>query len=290
DGGRCLLFAGPAAEPLVTALREASADVVRVVPGDRYDRYDASGTDSPNSAGGVAGAGGGLAGRVATVAIRPGERDDYDRLVADTGVPRRVIHAWPLDGAPAVGIEQTRTAQDRGFFSLLALVQALAQAEPGTGVHLDVLTSGTQCVTGADLDRPEHATVAGIAKVVPLEARWLSVRHIDLPSGPYDPVPVLAELAATPDQPAPGEPPSPVALRAGRRWLRGYEQVSLPAHDGPPARLRHHGVYVITGGVGGIGLTLAEDLADRVAARLVLLGRTGLPPREEWDALDGAPG
>ncbi|MEU8110193.1 SDR family NAD(P)-dependent oxidoreductase [Nonomuraea muscovyensis] len=282
SGTRCLLFAGPAAEPLADALRTAGADVVRVVPGDHYTT-----TGTPTT---------GPADASRTVTIRPGERDDYDRLIADTGVPQRVIHAWTLDGAPATGIRQTRAAQDLGFFSLLTLVQALAQAEPGTGVHLDILTAGTQQVTGADLHRPEHATVAGIAKVVPLEARWLTARHIDLDPDPTADTldAVLAELAADPAEPPPGDPPSPVALRGHTRWLRGYRPLTLPAQPDdaghPPARLRHQGVYLITGGLGGIGLTLAEDLAHRLQARLVLLGRAGLPPRADWDALDGTPG
>ncbi|MEW9551901.1 SDR family NAD(P)-dependent oxidoreductase [Nonomuraea sp. NPDC050783] len=263
-GLRCLVFAGPAAEPLLEGLRAAGADPVRVVPGEAY---------------GVAPDG--------TVTVRPAERDDYEALLAATGTPGRVIHAWALDDVPAAGPARIAAAQDLGFHSLLALVQALAGAEREAGVHLDVLTAGTQAVTGGDVRRPEHATVAGVVGVVPLEARWLTARHLDLEAGPYDPAKVLAELAAEPAEPEEGVPPSPVALRAGRRWLRGFEPVPLPPQEADP--LRRHGVYVITGGLGGIGLTLAEDLARRVQARLVLLGRSGLPPRAEWDALGGAP-
>ncbi|WP_336206813.1 type I polyketide synthase [Nonomuraea sp. LPB2021202275-12-8] len=262
-GTRCLVFAGPAAHPLMEGLRAAGAEAVLVVPGGEY------GT-APDG----------------TITVRPSEREDYEALVAQAGVPQRIIHAWALDGDPAVDAQQTRAAQDLGFFSLLALVQALASAEREAGVQLDVLTAGTQGVTGQDVRRPEHATVAGITGVVPLEARWLSVRHLDLEAGPYDPAAVLAELAAGHAEPDQGVPPSPIALRAGRRWVRGFEPVPLPPQDDP---LRRHGVYVITGGLGGIGLTLAEDLAQRVQARLVLLGRSGLPPRDDWDALDGAP-
>ncbi|MGW5682992.1 type I polyketide synthase [Nonomuraea sp. NPDC003754] len=262
--GRQVVFAGEAAAPLVAALRTAGADVVPVVPGQAY---------------GVAADG--------TVSLRPGHREDYETLLADVGVPARVIHAWALDGAPATGVQDTLDAQDVGFHSLLGLVQALAQAEREHDVHLDVVTAATQGVTGPDLTRPEHATVAGIAKVVPLEARWLSVRHIDLESPTGDLAALLTELAATPEEPEEGVPPSPVALRAGRRWVRGYQQVPLTATD-EPANLREQGVYVITGGLGGIGLTLAEDLAARLRARLVLLGRSGLPPREQWDALEPA--
>ncbi|GAA3475280.1 type I polyketide synthase [Nonomuraea roseola] len=263
--GRCLVFAGPAAEPMVAALRSAGADVVPVVRGETY---------------GVAADG--------TITIRPGRREDYEALLAETGVPARVVHAWALDGEPADGVRQTLAAQDAGFHSLLDLVQALAQVEREHDVHLDVVTAGTQSVTGHDLHRPEHATVAGIAKVVPLEARWLSVRHIDLEDAVYDSTPLLAELTAVPEEPEEGVPPSPVALRAGRRWVRGYQQVPVAPLDGEPAGLREEGVYVITGGLGGIGLTLAEDLAAKVRARLVLISRSGLPPRDGWDALEGA--
>ena len=49
--------------------------------------------------------------------------------------------------------------------------------------------------------------------------------------------------------------------------------------------LRPGGVYLITGGLGGIGLAMAEQLVRACGAKLVLLGRSGLPPREQWDAV-----
>jgi NAD(P)-dependent dehydrogenase (short-subunit alcohol dehydrogenase family)/acyl carrier protein len=59
--------------------------------------------------------------------------------------------------------------------------------------------------------------------------------------------------------------------------------MSLPAiQDEIPSRLRRNGVYLITGGLGGMGLVLAQWLAETVQARLVLTARTPLPPRESW--------
>ncbi|HEY0406021.1 MAG TPA: SDR family NAD(P)-dependent oxidoreductase, partial [Pyrinomonadaceae bacterium] len=49
-----------------------------------------------------------------------------------------------------------------------------------------------------------------------------------------------------------------------------------------PARLREGGVYLITGGMGGIGLVLAEYLAQTLRARLALVGRSALPAKEDW--------
>lgn len=50
-------------------------------------------------------------------------------------------------------------------------------------------------------------------------------------------------------------------------------------------RLRQGGAYLITGGLGGIGLALAEHLARTQQARLALVGRSSLPPRGEWPAI-----
>ena len=266
---RCLVFADAATDRLTTALADQGVEVIPVRRGSAFE---------------IAADG---------YSVRPASREDYSALISDLaakdGVPARIVHAWMLPEEPSAGAEATWQQQDRGLFSLLFLVQALAEAPAGQELLLDVLTVGTQDVTGKDLQRPEHATVAGIAKVVPLELPWLNVRHIDLdpsadwPAGSNRTIAeLLAELAAAP------EPAGAVALRTGRRWIRDYEQLTLPADldglaDGPG--LRSQGVYLITGGLGGIGITLAEDLATRVHARLILLSRTGLPPRAEWDTV-----
>ncbi|HET6327101.1 MAG TPA: SDR family NAD(P)-dependent oxidoreductase, partial [Planctomycetaceae bacterium] len=74
---------------------------------------------------------------------------------------------------------------------------------------------------------------------------------------------------------------SVVALRAGGRWIETIERAdpnSWPLRK----RLQKNGVYLITGGVGGLGLVVAEELARRVQARLVLIARTPLPAAAEW--------
>ncbi|MFL6128579.1 MAG: SDR family NAD(P)-dependent oxidoreductase [Mycobacteriales bacterium] len=251
---RALVFvADPTGEAVAAGLRATGAEVVEVRPGTAHA---STGTG---------------------FVLRPDRREDYDALVgalAGTGVLERVVHAWALAGDPAgTDLDAAWQAQETGLLSLLWLTQALVagSAEPA---QLDVLTAGTEDVTGSELTRPEHATVAGIARVVPLESPELRVRHVDLDAD----VPaeaVVAELLRAPD----GEP---VALRGRRRWRRSTEPAELPVADGPGG-LRDRGRYLVTGGLGGVGITLAEDLATRHRARLVLLSRTGLPDRAEWD-------
>ena len=72
------------------------------------------------------------------------------------------------------------------------------------------------------------------------------------------------------------------AYRANRRWVQTFEAIHL--NDGSTNKicLREGGVYLITGGLGGIGLALAEYLAKTVRAKLILIGRRSLPERSQW--------
>ena len=184
----------------------------------------------------------------------------------------RVVHACALDGEPVgTDLDAVWRAQEVGFFGALELVKTIAAV--GREIHLDLITSDTEDAISGGLNRPEHATLAGIARVAPLEIRDLSVRRIDV--GPRtEPEELVVELFR------PVQRSSEVAVRAGRRWGLDYAQVSL---DDDEPELREGGCYLITGGLGGIGITVAEDLARRTRGVMVLLSRSGLPPRQEWD-------
>jgi NAD(P)-dependent dehydrogenase (short-subunit alcohol dehydrogenase family) len=74
-----------------------------------------------------------------------------------------------------------------------------------------------------------------------------------------------------------------IAWRGGVRWERHLGAFKQPAGAAPAQRLRQGGVYLLTGGLGGIGGVLAEWLAREYKAKLVLVGRTPLPQRSDWD-------
>ncbi|MEV6970741.1 type I polyketide synthase, partial [Hamadaea sp. NPDC051192] len=165
-----------------------------------------------------------------------------------------VVHGLALD------------ADDDCYLSALALVQAIAAEDASDRVRVVLVSRSAEDVLGGDLTMPQHATLAGISRVVPLELPALAVRRIDVDDS-VTPGSLAAEVGRD-DLPE-------VALRGTRRWSLAYEQVTLPEGDGP---LRDGGRYLITGGLGGIGLTLAEDLAARFRARLVLIGRSAATP------------
>jgi NAD(P)-dependent dehydrogenase (short-subunit alcohol dehydrogenase family)/acyl carrier protein len=167
------------------------------------------------------------------------------------------------------------------FYGLLYLVQALENQQPGKKVSLKVVSSGMQAVTGEELLQPEKATALGLCRVIAQENPNIIPQNIDIQVASSKRAQemlidqLLPELVVNSSDPF-------IAFRGGFRWIQSFESIRL-AGEPRFSRLREDGVYLITGGLGGIGLVLAEYLARSTRARLVLTGRSVFPERDEWD-------
>jgi phthiocerol/phenolphthiocerol synthesis type-I polyketide synthase E len=182
-------------------------------------------------------------------------------------------------------VEEAGLPQEESFFSLLSLAQAWANRAGREPLRLVVVSSGVYDVVGDEPLDPARATLLGPCRVIPQELPGISCVHVDLPAPGLGDEPaavwadrLLAELEA-------GAGEAAVAWRGHSRWVERFESERTAPAAAPSPRLREGGVYLITGGTGGIGLTLAEWLAATVRAKLVLVGRTSLPPETEWDRL-----
>lgn len=236
-------------------------------------------------------------------------REGYAALMADLvqvgAAPDRILHLWLLENEPRFrpGSSLFHHHQERGFFSLFFLAQALSESV-ASPLHITVVTNGMVRALDEAVPHPDKATVLGPVKVIPRELPGVSASAIDvqlpvpserlfaggLRQALVDPFGgrkrAERELDALADRLMDDLTSPPrnaiVALRGERR----FEQVTTPVRLKPAERipLRQGGVYLITGGLGGIGLSLAEHLAQHCGAKLALLGRTVLPPREQWSA------
>jgi NAD(P)-dependent dehydrogenase (short-subunit alcohol dehydrogenase family) len=185
----------------------------------------------------------------------------------------RVVHLWALDERSEL---DEKTALSLGLHSLVALCRAAGEAG-STQWALDIVSAGAFPVLDGAEARPVAAALVGPALVIPLEYPSISARLIDAEPA-TDATAIAAELRRERTE-------TPVAIRGTRRWLSGFETVVPAELDEAGKALRPGGVYLITGGLGGIGLAMAERLVRACGAKLVLLGRSGLPPREQWDAV-----
>ncbi|NWK95846.1 hypothetical protein DM806_09180 [Sphingobium lactosutens] len=210
--------------------------------------------------------------------IDPGNADHYAKLVAHLAdhdrVPSRIFHLWlTTDEGDAL---------QRGFWSLFHLARALGDAGVDRDIVIALVSSAMQRVCDEAMIEPAKAAALGPCRVVPNEYPNLHMVAIDVD------LPATAERRAELAscllvELSVAQPDGTVAYRRMERWVEGYEPLMLA--EAERNRMRQGGAYLITGGLGGIGLKLAEHLFDKHKARLALISRSGLPPREDWPAL-----
>lgn len=225
--------------------------------------------------------------------VRPGQRADWGwllgRLAERDRLPRQVHHCWLVSAdAPGPGDYMRETPArilELGLYSLAALAPELADACDGAEVAIALVTNHAQCIGGEAGLVPLKATAIGAARTVSAEYPGLRLRAIDVDHGNGAHPRTVAALADWAIAAVGDVDPRDLAVRAGEGWVLDHRMVAgaLPADRA--GWLRKDGTYLITGGLGGIGLTVARDLANRFGARIVLVGRTPLPPRDRWAAL-----
>lgn len=178
-------------------------------------------------------------------------------------------------GSPRLGRGALRSAA-----RVLWLIRALHATQGESPVRLVAVTRGAQRVSKQDEIDCHASPLLSIGTTLPQELPWVKATLVDLAPGLETPKEVagvlLGELASLQAEPE-------VAYRDGRRLVSRLEPAKLePAADRRPP-LRRGGFYVLSGGLGGVGVELARELLTRFEARLLILGRTVLPEGESGD-------
>jgi acyl transferase domain-containing protein/acyl carrier protein len=216
--------------------------------------------------------------------LNPGSGGDYDALFDELAALKRfpgfILHLWNITGSQAG--EASAHTLERGFYSLLAIARALGRQGLRDDVRLTVVTDHMQEVVGGELLFPQKAAVLGAIQVMNREYPPIHCRSVDvvLPAPEDRQYRRLEEHLLAESMSASPEPV--IAYRHTYRWVRSFESVRLNKPAGQVPRLKQRGVYLITGGLGGIGLILAEHLASSLDARLILVGRSSFPHKDEW--------
>lgn len=274
-----LIFADEAglSAPVTEKLRAAGHRVTTVRAGDAFSKVGES---------------------TYTLAAEQG-RAGYDQLIAslrDSGaMPDRIAHFWLTDDhvTPRPGSSTFDRNIEQGFWSLTWLAQAITEVGIDDTLHLCVFTSGAAQVQGEALPHPEKALVSGPVGVFSRELPGLTAAQIDLDLAEPTAVPRqgwFTKAVAAPVQPdltnrliedLMAAPASHVAAYRGeKRFELGYKPLPLAEVDGDT--FRDGGTYLITGGFGGIGQTLAADILTGHKANVVLLARGTMPERTAW--------
>ncbi|HTN88888.1 MAG TPA: SDR family NAD(P)-dependent oxidoreductase [Sorangium sp.] len=200
---------------------------------------------------------------------------------------RGVVHLWSLDAAApdATTAETLERDQHLGSLSALFLAQALLRAGWRDAPRLWLVTRGAQAVSGSSPVSVSQAPLLGFGRVLASEHPELRCARVDLSPArePDEASALLRELDSSDDE-------DQVALRPSGRHVARLARGAASAIGRTAERavdLRPDGSYLIVGGLGGLGLALAQRMVSRGARHLVLSGRSGAsePARRAIEAM-----
>ncbi|KWV33634.1 type I polyketide synthase [Micromonospora rifamycinica] len=209
----------------------------------------------------------------------------YDRLarLVDEHDITHLVYALAFEQTAADDIEEIERRTTKNLYGLFHLAKALMAA--GTKLDLVVLTRNAVAARDGDATAvTENAALVGLGKVLVREYPYIRVKHVDV--DPAVPAAALrAELLA--------DEYGLSVLRGDERLREVFVEVTeiepTVGAQGTRPYLRSGGTYLITGGTGALGLAVARDFVDaQPDITVVLLSRSGLPPRDQWDELSTA--
>ncbi|HVK53448.1 MAG TPA: acyltransferase domain-containing protein [Burkholderiales bacterium] len=252
---------------LVERLRQQGQEVYSVMVGDEFARLT-----------------------LHTFVINPRRPDDYIAMLAALNEaqspPQAILHLWGVtpEEHQRGGVDSFQEMQSLGFDSLLFLAQTLGHQNVQAPVTIKAVSNGMQQVVEGDLRWPEKAMLLGPCRTIPQEYPHISCQSIDILLPRKDNDKAMLDLASRLiDECAISSSQDVLAYRGRYRLVQTFEPIRIEKTADVFPYLRAQGVYLITGGLGAIGMVMAEELARAVKAKLILLGRTAFPERASWN-------
>ncbi len=217
--------------------------------------------------------------------INPDNPTDYAQLLVTVSTNLsnsiEILHLWSLDSSEVeqLTVETLESGSKLGCGTVLHLVQALLKTEFNQQPRLWLVTQGAQPVQGINSSMAglAQSPVWGMGRVISLEHPELWGGMIDLESNsPTDELVtnLIAEIYESDSE-------DHVAFRDGQRYVaRLIDSSNLEPSQS--FKFQSDSTYLITGGLGFLGLKLAQWMVGQGARNLVLIGRKGLPQRQDW--------
>ena len=236
---------------------------------------------------------------------------DYERLFAvhDPDLLERIVFLYTAPMSEESGgasAAQLWKGLDQGFFHLIALCKALA-SKHGHQPELVIVTSSAYSVTGTEANlSPDSRLLHSLGESLPLETPNLRIRSIDVDVATSEgrvaaevgclcvkPDEAAADVEIVRNEAAKRNEGNISALRGGDKYVRVCRIAEDKQGTGQPGSaekagglqenelpLREGGVYVISGGGGGIGQEIAKYIADVKPLHVAIVTRL-TPPEEQ---------
>lgn len=208
-------------------------------------------------------------------------QEDYNKLIGEVkheGISR-ILHLLTLGTKEGIEtLDELEDGQCRGVYSLFYLSKSLLANKLGGKTEIVLISKTVNSVTGKEESLyPGSASLFGLGKVIGQEYPNLIVRCIDM-DGNSSINDILKEINLI-------KAPYVVAYRNGERYIEEFAKADMVKIDSRTVEIKNGGVYVITGGAGGIGLEIAKFLASKNNVNIALINRTKMPEVSLWDEI-----
>ncbi|MES2730455.1 MAG: beta-ketoacyl reductase, partial [Bacteroidota bacterium] len=214
--------------------------------------------------------------------INAGLESDYSRLVEALAVNvdriDGLIHLGMYAAVDKLSSETLDSQVERGVLSQFYLLRAF-QGHLKRNFYVAFVTANGCSVAESEAIVPTHSVSAGLLKGLMAEYPLLKIFQLDFAFSAdlleQTCAHILVELAHE-------QPIRFIAYRQNTRYVQQLCKIAASAKSEKAIKLTANGVYIITGGISGIGFEVAKTLAQQEKIHLIVLGRTNLPAKEEW--------
>ncbi len=233
-----------------------------------------------------------------TFIINPCNKQDYQTLVDELAgsqiTLQKIVHLWGITKEEKELLdynEEYLSCYDENnyavFYSLVYLMQAIEERRLNNPFGIHIVTNYMQKVVCERTIYPEKAMALGLSKVISQEYTNVTCQSIDIDDLWMNGESFLGETFAERlvSEFVNGSEDKVVAYRDNSRWVQGFEKFPQYSFKNSQAVLKDNGVYLITGGLGGIGLTIAETISKSVKANIILIGKSQFPERNRWESI-----
>lgn len=210
--------------------------------------------------------------------IISGTQEDFERLLQETEDMKigQIIHMLTLVGTEKVNcIPELEDKLRIGVYSLYHLAKAIMKNTQYSGVDMLLVTEYAYEVNGREERiNPENAALIGLGRVIGRENPEIKVRCIDVDKNTLASS-ILDELKAASNSYL-------TSYRDGQRYVESFMPLKIADFNQSALTFKEDGIYLITGGAGGIGLEIAKRLASKGKLNLALINRSLMPQRDQW--------
>ncbi|MCX7920811.1 MAG: SDR family NAD(P)-dependent oxidoreductase [Clostridia bacterium] len=207
------------------------------------------------------------------------EENDYRRMLAEIADRRlsRILHLSTISrGGRIENVNQLEEKQNQGVYSLFYLTRALIAKKFNKEIDIVLVSDYANEITKSDSKiNPHNAALFGLGKVVTREYPNLKCRCIDIDDVTTVDT-IVKELKL-------GGGTYQAAYRGDTRYIDEFKKYNIAGEHSTKIEIKDKGAYIVTGGIGGLGLEVGKYLASKNRAKIVLISRTKMPEREIWD-------